>query len=176
MPGPSRPGADEFAPPYARYVNRVADDEDVVAVLTDQLDLVRARMGRIPESRGEHRYAPGKWSVKEVIGHLSDSERIFTYRALRFGRGDPAPLPGFDENEYVPAMAAGGRSLADLSAEWGDVRRATLALFRHLPGEAWPRRGTASGMPVTVRALAYITAGHVRHHLEVLEERYRMSP
>jgi len=168
----SRPAPDEFAPPYAGYVGRIAADEDILTVLSEQHGEVLDRLGRIPESRGEYRYAPGKWSVKEVIGHLSDSERIFAYRALRFGRGDATPLPGFDENEYVPAMAAGLRTVADLAAEWGDVRRATLALFQHLPSEAWPRRGTASGKPVSVRALAYIIGGHVRHHLGVLEERY----
>jgi hypothetical protein len=168
----SRPPADEFAPTYAGYVSRIADGEDILDVLSSQLDQVVARLERIPESRGDHRYAPGKWSVKEVIGHLSDSERIFAYRALRFARADEAALPGFDENAYVPAMGAGARSVADLAAEWRDVRRATLALFRHLPEEAWPRRGTASGRPVTVRALAYIIGGHVRHHLGVLEERY----
>jgi hypothetical protein len=168
----ARPAPDEFAPFYAGYVARIADDEDIVAVLADQHRVVLDRCAGIPESRGEFRYAPGKWSVKEIIGHLSDSERIFACRALRFARGDPAQLPGFDENEYVPAMAAGRRGVADLAAEWGDVRRASLSLFRHLPAEAWLRRGVASGRPVSVRALAYVIAGHVRHHLDVLAERY----
>jgi hypothetical protein len=113
--------------------------------------------------------------VKEVLVHLCDVERIMAYRALRIGRGDGTPLPGFDENEYVPAMAAGTRTVADFAAEWGEVRRATLALFRYLPPEAWQRRGTASGKPVSVRALAYIIGGHVRHHLGVLDERYLVS-
>jgi len=172
MIGTSRPAADEFAPFYASYVARVADDEDVLAALTNQLHEILARLAEIPESQGEHRYAPGKWSIKEVVGHLADSERIFAYRALRFARGDRTALPGFDENEYVPAMAAAARTLADHIAEWGDVRRATLSLFRHLPADAWQRRGPASGKPVSVRALAYIIAGHVRHHVEVLETRY----
>ena len=168
----TRPAADEFAPPYAGYVSRIADEEDILEVLQRQLGEVLARLEAIPEARGEHRYAPGKWSVKEVVGHLADSERIFAYRALRFARGDTSPLPGFDENAYVPEMAAGPRTLRDLAAEWADVRRATVSLFRHLPAEAWWRRGPASGHPVTVRALAYIIAGHVRHHLEVLAGRY----
>jgi hypothetical protein len=168
----SRPATDEFAPAYARYVSRIADHEEILPVLATQLDEVADRLHRIPETQGGHRYAAGKWSVKEVIGHLSDSERIFACRALRFARGDPAPLPGFDENAYVPAMGAASRTLGELAAEWGDVRRATLALLRHLPAGAWPRRGTASGGSVSVRALAYIIAGHTRHHLAVLEERY----
>jgi hypothetical protein len=172
MLGTCRPAAGEFAPFYAGYVARIGDDEDILAVLGEQLHQFPARMEQVPESRGEHRYAPGKWSVKEVVGHLSDSERIFAYRALRFGRGDPTALPGFEEDEYVPPMVAGARTLADLVAEWSDVRRATIALFRHLPAEAWQRRGTASGKPVSVRALAYIIAGHLRHHVEVLEARY----
>jgi hypothetical protein len=169
----TRPAADEYPPPYAGYVGRVGEDEEILPVLEGQLEEVLVRLRTIPEARSEHRYAPGKWTIKEVVGHLADSERIFTYRALRFGRGDPAALPGFDENEYVPAMEAEGRTLADFIAEWADVRRATLALFRHLPPDAWQRRGTASGKPVSVRALAYIIAGHVRHHLEVLRERYQ---
>jgi hypothetical protein len=168
----SRPGADEFAAPYAGYVARIADDEEIVAVLESQHLEVLTRLSGIAESRGAHRYAAGKWSIKEIVGHLSDAERIFAYRALRFARGDSAALPGFDENAYVPAMEADARTLADLAAEWSDVRRASLALFRHLPAAAWQRRGVASGKEVSVRALAYITAGHVRHHLEVLGTRY----
>jgi hypothetical protein len=169
----SRPAADEFSPYYASYIGRIADDEEILTVLADQHGEVLERLGKVPASRGDYRYAPGKWSVKEVVGHLSDSERIFAYRANRSARGDTAQLPGFDENAYVPAMAAGPRTLPDLAAEWGDVRRATLALFRHLPEAAWQRRGVASGAPVSVRALAYILGGHVRHHMEVLDERYR---
>ena len=172
MIGRSRPAAGEFAPAYAGYVGRIADGEDVLAVLAAQLDEVPTRFGAIPEARRDHRYAPGKWSVKEIVGHLADAERVFAYRALRFGRGDPTALPAFDENAYVPAMESGARGLPEHVAEWGDVRRATLSLFRHLPAAAWTRRGTASGQSVSVRALAYIIAGHVRHHLEVLETRY----
>jgi hypothetical protein len=168
----ARPAADEFAPYYGTYIARIGDDEAIVAVLESQLDEVLDRLRAIPESRGEHRYAPGKWTIKEIVGHLSDSERIFAYRALRFARGDESALPGFDENAYVPEMRAEGRTLADLVAEWADVRRASLGLFRHLPADTWQRRGSASGKPVSVRALAYIIGGHVRHHLGVLDERY----
>jgi hypothetical protein len=167
-----RPGADEYAASFADYVTRIGDDEDIVAALASQLDEVLARLDRIPEARGDYRYAPQKWSIKEMIGHLSDTERVFAYRALRIGRGDTTPLPSFDDQAYVAEVRAGDRTLADLAAEWGDVRRATIALFRNLPTEAWHRRGTASDRPISVRALAYIIVGHVRHHLVVLEARY----
>ena len=168
-----RPGTDEYAPSFAGYVVRIADDEDVVAVLASQLSQVLARLEGIPEARGDYCYAPGKWSTKEVVGHLCDTERVFAYRALRIGRGDTTPLPSFDDKAYVPEIRAGERTLADLAGEWGDVRRATIALFRNLPAPAWRRRGRAADQPISVRALAYIIAGHVRHHLEVLDSRYR---
>ena len=124
-----RPGADEYAASFAGYVARIAEGEDIVAVLANQLDQVLARLDRIAEARGDYRYAPEKWSVKEVVGHLSDTERVFAYRALRIGRGDATPLPSFDDQAYVAEVRAGDRTLADLAAEWGDVRRASIALF-----------------------------------------------
>jgi len=168
----TRPEVGEYAPSFADYVARIADDEDIVAVLVTQLDQVLARLGRIPEVRGDYRYAPGKWSIKEIVGHLCDTERVFAYRALRVARGDSTPLPSFDDQAYVAEVHAGDRTLADLAAEWGDVRRATVALFGNLPAPAWQRRGIASDQPISVRALAHIIAGHVRHHLQTLEERY----
>jgi hypothetical protein len=168
----TRPGAGEFSAAFAGYVDRINEDEDIVAVLVAQLDQVLARLGRIPEQRGAYRYAPDKWSIKELVGHLCDTERVFAYRALRIGRGDSTPLPSFDDEAYVAESGAGNRTLADLVAEWGDTRRATISLFRNLPAEAWDRRGTASDQPISVRALAYVVAGHLRHHLQTLEERY----
>ena len=168
----ARPGIDEYAPAFADYVGRVADDEDILAVLSSQLDELLAQLTRIPEARGGYRYAPGKWSIKEVVCHLSDTERVFAYRALRIGRGDMTPLPSFDDQAYIAESRAGERTLAALTAEWGDVRRATVALFRNLPAAAWHRRGIASNQPITVGALAYVIVGHVRHHAEVLEARY----
>ena len=168
----TRPGIGEYAPSFADYVDRIGDDEDIVPVLVAQLDQVLARLGRILEARGDYRYAPDKWSVKEMVAHLCDTERVFAYRALRVGRGDGTPLSSFDDQAYVAEARAGDRTLADLAAEWGDVRRATIALFGNLPAEAWQRRGTASDQPISVRALAYVIAGHVRHHLQILEERY----
>ena len=168
----ARPGADEYAPAFADYVARIGDDENIVTVLGDQLDEVLARFGAVPDSRGDFRYAPGKWSLKEVIGHLADTERVFAYRALSIARHDPAPLPAFDDQAWVAEMGAGDRTLADIVEEFGIVRRGTLALFRHLPPAAWTRRGTANGHPASVRAMAYVMAGHARHHLEVVEARY----
>jgi hypothetical protein len=167
------PAADEYPPAVADYVRRVADHEDVLQVLTSQLEQVVTQTRRIPETRGDYRYAPGKWSIKEVIGHLSDTERVFAYRALRIGRGDTTPLPSFDDQAYVLEMRAGERALADLAEEWKHVRLATIVLFRSLPAAAWVRRGVANDQPISVRALAYVIAGHVRHHLETLAARYQ---
>jgi hypothetical protein len=166
-----RPGPDEYASSLAGYVGQIDEDEDILWLLGSQLDQA---LGRLENAgpRGDYRYAPDKWSIKEIVGHLCDTERVFTYRALRVSRGDTTPLPSFDDQAYVAAGGAGNRTLADLVAEWGDVRRATLSFFRNLPAEAWHRQGTASDQPISVRALAYVIAGHVRHHLRVLEERY----
>lgn len=124
------------------------------------------------ETHGDHRYAPGKWSVKEVIGHLCDTERVFAYRALRIGRGDTTPLASFDDQSYVQEMRASERSLAGIAREWGSVRNASLTLFESFQSTDWQRRGTAGDHAISVRALAYVMAGHVRHHLEVLDTRY----
>jgi hypothetical protein len=167
-----RPTADEYAAPFAGYVARISDDEDIVAVLASQLDEVLASFAGVSESRGPYRYAPGKWSLKDVVGHLSDTERAFGYRALSIGRGDTVPLPSFDDQGWVAEVGSDGRTLADMVEEWGHVRRATVAFFAHLPPAAWPRRGIANNHPISVRALAYIIAGHTRHHLEVVEARY----
>lgn len=166
------PADDEYGAPYASYVSRIPPGEDILALLARQREETLGRFNPVAEGRGTHRYAPGKWSVKEVVVHLSDTERIMAYRALRIARGDETPLPGFDENAYTPLAGADGQPLAALVTEWGQVREATVSLFRHLPAAAWTRRGSASGMPVSVRALAWIIAGHERHHLGTLAERY----
>jgi DinB superfamily len=166
------PGPDEYGAHYAGYIAQVPAGADILGLLARQQDSTLARFAAVPEARGAYRYAPGKWSVREVVVHLSDAERIFVYRALRIARGDTTPLPGFDENAYAPLSNAEAHPLGALAEEWGDVRRATVSLFRHLAPEAWTRRGTASGAPVTVRALAWIIAGHERHHLGTLAERY----
>ena len=167
----TRPGADEYAPYYGRYVDRVPDG-DIRDVLARQLDEALAFFRALPPEMGDHRYAPEKWSVKEVVGHVADAERIFAYRALRIARADETPLPGFEENPYVANASFGDRTLESLVDEWADVRRATLSLLRGLPAEAWTRRGTASGFGVSVRGLAGIVAGHLEHHLDILRTRY----
>jgi hypothetical protein len=174
MTAARHPVADEYPPAFADYDGRVAAHEDVLEVLISQRDQVVARIRRIPETRGDYRYAPGKWSIKEVVGHLSDTERVFAYRALRIGRGDPTPLASFDDDAYALEMRAGDRTLAGLGEEWEHVRAATIALFRNLPAAAWSRRGVANDQPISVRALAYVIAGHVRHHLETLATRYQV--
>ena len=174
MPTTQPPAVGEYPSAYADYVGRVPPGADVLAVLAGQLDETSGRLAGVPEARGGFRYAPGKWSVKEVVGHLSDVERVMVYRALRFARGDAAPLPGFDENAYVPEAGADTRTLANLLAEWVAVRQASLAFFHSLPPGTWARRGVANGNPVSVRALAYVVAGHEHHHLEVLRTRYRL--
>jgi hypothetical protein len=168
------PAADEYAAFYAGYISLVPRGEDIVAILARQREETLGRFASVTEGRGAHRYAPGKWSVKEVVVHLSDAERIMAYRALRVARGDATPLPGFDENAYAPLSGADAQPLAALVTEWGQVRQATVSLFRHLPAEAWTRRGTANGAPISVRALAWIIAGHERHHLGTLAERYEL--
>lgn len=172
-----RPGADEYPPAFAKYVSRAETVVDAGSQLESQRDRVVARLSRIGGDKiggdkATFRYAPGKWSVTEVIGHLADVERIFSYRLLRIARGDETPLAGFDENSYVPAGAFDRRSLPDVLDEWVSVRNATVSLVRGTPSEGWTRRGRASDHEVTARALAYILLGHVEHHLVIFDERY----
>ena len=167
----TRPEASEYAPFYHGYVTSVPDGDIVALLRSSGRELLEA-LGRIPEPRGGHRYGPDKWTIREVVGHLIDAERIFTYRALRVARGDRTPLASFDENEYVKTAGSEARTLADLTRELGAVREATAQLFESLPDEAWGRSGVASGKDVSLRALAYITTGHAMHHLRILRERY----
>jgi len=166
-----RPEPAEYAEFYAGYVSEVPGS-DVLGVLESQrvqmLQLFAARS----ERDGSVRYAPGKWTVKEVLGHINDAERIFAYRALRIARGDQTPLAAFEQEDFVRNGGFGERTLVDLAEEFGLVRNASVALFRSLREDAWPRRGVASQKEVTVRALAFITVGHQIHHRSILEERY----
>lgn len=166
-----RPGAGEHAPYYSKYIDLVPEG-DVVEHLDRQAQEAASLLRGVPIHLHDHRYAEGKWSVKEVIGHLADAERIFSYRALRISRGDATPLASFDENAYVPGGEFGLREYESLVEELLNVRRATLSHLRSLTPEQARRRGVASGQEVTVRALAYIMAGHVIHHLGILRERY----
>jgi hypothetical protein len=171
---PVRPDDTEFAPFYARYVANVAEDDVVAALRASGRELMTA-LSAVPETRGGFRYAPEKWTIREIVGHLIDAERIFTYRALRLARADATPLPGFEENDYARTAGSDARTLADLVDELRVVREGTVKLFESLPAEAWTRRGVVNGREVSVRALAYITAGHARHHLGVLRERYAVA-
>jgi hypothetical protein len=167
-----RPAVAEYDAAFAGYVALIDQDESVFKVLSDQIGDVTRRFDGASDTRGDYRYAPGKWSLKEVIGHLSDTERVFAYRTLRIGRGDATALPGFDDKSYVLQMHAEDLPLIDLVHDWQAVRASTLTLFRNLPAVAWQRCGTASDHLISVRALAYIIAGHTRHHLEVIDARY----
>ena len=170
-----RPAADEFFDYYGKYIEKVPG-EDALSALSGQIaDTVRL-LRPLDGARALHRYAPGKWSVKEVIGHLSDTERVFAYRALRIGRGDTTPLAGFDETKYVPMASFDARPLADMLDELESVRTASLALFRSFDAAALARRGTANDKTVSVRALAWIVAGHELHHRGLLIERYGIGP
>lgn len=166
-----RPDSSEYASFYAGYVGKVPDG-DLLRTLEQQDEQTMALLSGVPESKGGFAYAPGKWTLKEVIGHMADAERVFSYRALRIARGDTMPLPGFDEKAWVPNAGANARTLADLLGELRVVRASTLALLRHLPADAATRVGTASDKPVSVRALGWIIAGHERHHLGIIRERY----
>jgi len=166
-----RPTPEEFAPYYGRYIEQVPRGDVLETLEAQHADTVEL-LDRFGEARGAHRYVPGKWSVKEVVGHIADAERIFTYRALCAARGETGALPPFDENAYVEAAGFDRRTLGDLLAELAAVRDATLRLLRGLPADASVRRGIASGGTLSVRALAYVVAGHELHHREVLKTRY----
>jgi hypothetical protein len=165
-----RPLATEHAPYFEKYIALVPEG-DVLAVLQGQLTETLAFLRSIPEPEGNRRHPPFTWSIKEVVGHLTDTERIFGYRALRFARGDATPLPGFDENAYVRAAEFDRRALGDLVDEFEALRRSHLCLLRNLPEEAWSRAGRANDNGVSVRALAYIIAGHTRHHMAIVRQR-----
>lgn len=166
-----RPAAGEYHAVYDRYLARLDGDDALAALRRAAVETPR-RLAGLDEARALSRYAPGKWSVKEVVGHVADAERVFACRALRIARADATPLPGFDENAYVPAGGFDARPLASIVDEFRAVRAATLALFDGLDAAAAARLGTASGARVSVRALAWIIAAHEHHHLAILRERY----
>jgi hypothetical protein len=166
----ARPAASEYAPYYEKYVSMI--EGDVLETLERQGAETASLLGGLSEDAGRSRYEPGKWSVKELVGHVIDTERVFAYRALRFARGDRTPLEGFDQDPYVAAGNFDARTLRSLADEFHHVRASTLALLRSLDDAAWARGGPANGHEVTVRALAYILAGHEAHHVRILRERY----
>ncbi len=168
---PARPQPGEYAPYYGAYISQIAGD-DILGVLEEQLAQFPKLFAGRSESQGDFRYAPGKWTVKEVLGHINDVERIFAYRALRIARNDKTPIEGFEQDDYVRSGPFIHCRLAELLDEFTHVRRASLSLFRALDETAWLRRGVANKNEITVRALAYLVAGHLVHHTRILEERY----
>jgi uncharacterized damage-inducible protein DinB len=167
----TRPEPDEYAAYYEKYISLVPGN-DITSALEKQRVQTMQLLAVRSERESNFRYAADKWSVKDVLGHISDTERIFTYRALRIARGDQTPMEGFEQDDYVRSGGFNERPLASLVEEFANVRSASLALFRSLGKEAWLRRGIANENEVSVRALAYITAGHELHHRNILEERY----
>lgn len=169
-----RPAKDEYGAYYEKYIALVPEG-DVVGLLEQQLQETMILVRSLSPDHAMFRYEPGKWSIKQVLGHVIDSERIFAYRALRIARGDQTPLAGFEQDGYVINGSFDARSVASLGIEFENTRRATISLFRNLDAAAWQRRGTASNLEVSVRALAYMIAGHELHHRAILKEKYGLG-
>lgn len=170
----ARPEPDEYAGFYARYVQAIPIEREAIEVMERQaaaIDVLR----RLSSEQAAHRYAPGKWSVRQVVGHLADVELIFTHRLLRIARGDATPLPGFDENAFVDAAPFEAQPIAELAAYLQAARGATLAIVRGLDEQVMVRRGMVNDHLISVRALAYVSAGHLAHHLALLRERYQVD-
>jgi len=166
-----QPLESEYAPYYQGYIAHVSEDE-ILPVLRSQLDALDVLLGRVAPERETFRYAEGKWSIREIVGHLIDAERVFGYRAFCVARGEKQNLPGFEQNDYILTAPYDRIDLEDLLAELRLVRLSNIAMLRNLDEEAWMRIGTANDNQVSVRALAFIMAGHARHHMGVLRERY----
>ncbi len=166
-----RPAPTDHDPYFSRYIDLVPE-EDILEAMEKQSAQTQKLFAGIDESRGDYRYAPEKWSVKEVVGHIEDAERVFAYRALTFARGGTTPLPGFDEKEWMVTAPFASSTLKHRAESLALVRRTTLELFRDFADEAWDRGGISNDHGITVRAIAYIIVGHERHHLKVLRERY----
>ena len=167
----ARPTPNDYHSAYERYVARVPET-DVLAAFEHQVDEVRSALGGVPPAREGYRYAPDKWTVRQLLGHVIDAERVFGFRLLSVARGESASLPGFDENAYAATATRETSRLADLVDEFVAVRRAHVPLLRGLDDAAWTRVGTANGNRIAARALPYLMIGHVRHHLGVLASKY----
>ena len=167
----NRPETNEFAPYYNNYISQIGENA-VIPILGSQAGEIRSILSDVPEEKGAYAYAEGKWTIKELLSHLIDGERIFAYRVLRISRGDKTPIEGFDQDDYIATSNANNRTFADLLDEFDHERQANLRLVKNLSEEASVRMGAASNNPVSVRALVYIMAGHVKHHLRILNERY----
>ncbi|HUI64186.1 MAG TPA: DinB family protein [Bacteroidota bacterium] len=170
-----KPPAAEYADYFARYVSLITEP-DVLPVLERQIGEVNAFAAAVGSEREMYRYAPGKWSIRQVFGHMIDVERVFAYRALCISRGESSSLPSFDENKYVEHSPYDAIPLEDLRTEFADLRKANLHFLRRLDDAAWRAMGTSSSKPVSVRALAYVMAGHVRHHFNGLLQNYKLLP
>jgi hypothetical protein len=168
------PTAEEFAPYYQTYVDKAGalNGVGILDTLESEHEKTQEFLRSIPEKKGDYRYADGKWSIKEVIQHLIDTERVFAYRALRFSRGDSTDLPGFDHDAYVPASNANRHTIEDLADEFEVVRLSTLALFHSFDDAMWDKLGTANGNAMSVRAAAFVSLGHEVHHIGVIKEKY----
>lgn len=166
-----RPGPDEYASFYAGYIAH-ATEEDLLGAIAEQADVVSSTFLGLPKHKVDFRYAEGKWTPREILGHLIDGERVFGFRSLWFARRDPSPLPGFEENDWAAVSGHGEVPLEVLVEEFLTVRSGHLLMFQHLPADSWTRLGVANDKPVSVRAIAYVMLGHVRHHLSMLKERY----
>ena len=167
----NRPTETEYAPDYQSYVDQVSEN-DVMAVLRAEVDDLDVLLNRVPTEKETYAYAEGKWTIREIIGHLIDGERVFGYRALCIARGETQNLPGFEQDDYLRTSPYNRIELEDLLSEFRLVRLSNVAMFRSLDEEAWDRVGTANNNAVSVRAIAFVMAGHVRHHMKVLRERY----
>ena len=169
-----QPLESEYAPYYQSYISQVSEVE-ILPVLRSQLDALDVLLGRVTPERETYRYAEGKWSIREIVGHLIDGERVFGYRAFAIARGDRNNMPGFDQNEYILTSPYDRLDLEDLLSEFRLVRLSNIAMFRTLDEESWLRIGTANENQVSVRALAFVMAGHVRHHMAVLRDKYELG-
>lgn len=168
----SKPQPGEYAPYAEKYVTQVSDGTDVLALLTDLKDSTYDFLMTLPPEKADYAYGPDKWTIKELVGHMIDAERVFAFRAMCFARGEQQPFPGFDEDAYVANASFSSRTLADLAAEFKAIRESTLFLVRSISKTEEERIGTASGKPVSVRALIFMMAGHELHHLQLIKERY----
>lgn len=168
----SLPAIDEYAPFYADYVQRAGQRQGIYIALSDQIDEIHAALDPLSDTQACFKPEPEEWSIKEVIGHLNDVERVFSYRLLRISRKDPTPLPGFEQEDYVRAAGFDRYSLNDLIREFEFLRRANIIAIQHMTDEAVDCRGTASGFAISARALIYMIVGHVDHHMASLHEKY----
>ncbi|HVU11261.1 MAG TPA: DinB family protein [Phototrophicaceae bacterium] len=171
----ARPHSDEYNPFYAGYIGRVPEGGDIFALMSAQPDELRALLQHVSDEQANLRPAPDEWSIKEVIGHINDAERVFAFRTMSITRGEQKALPGFEQNDYVRATDFNARSLADLVEEFALQRRANVICFQPLSEAEIDRRGTASTYPISARALLYIMVGHVMHHVESLKTSYHVS-